>query len=237
MIKEQREKWTRRYHDFKELLTKELDQLPFNTVGPSVFDIANLAEFQQKLFSPIDHQITRNDLVELLDQLPEIREQWIRSREEDLVRLVKGDKEDKESRDMLDYASTIFVCMDCTSLCPYPKPLVHRCSRVGGYYGFAFGTTPSFSQFLNTTGGKIWEIRQYRYDETASSMAKKMLSDCGLPQNAKLVDVTQTNIWLEWEDTRFPQASLIHGGRALYTLCRAVSAWVSYFSYIWQDLF
>ncbi|KAF9262582.1 hypothetical protein L218DRAFT_392646 [Marasmius fiardii PR-910] len=109
------------------------------------------------------------------------------------------------------------------SLCPYPKPLVHRCSRVGpGYYGYPFGITPSFSQFLTTTGGRVWDIKQYRHEENASNTAQTILSECGLSPNAKLDEVIRTNIWLEWEDTRFPQAAMINGGRALYTLCRAM---------------
>ncbi|KAL0061133.1 hypothetical protein AAF712_012053 [Marasmius tenuissimus] len=73
------QKWKQRYLTFKSLLQDELDQLPFNTVGPSAFDIADLPQFKEKLLLPIDHELTATDLADLMAELPEIRSQWMSS--------------------------------------------------------------------------------------------------------------------------------------------------------------
>ncbi|KAK1231016.1 hypothetical protein PQX77_005877 [Marasmius sp. AFHP31] len=79
---ELREKWKQRHLTFNRLLQDELDKLPINTVGPSVFDIADLPQFREKLFLPIDHKLTASDFTDVIDELPEIRSQWIQDREE-----------------------------------------------------------------------------------------------------------------------------------------------------------
>ncbi|KAL0570168.1 hypothetical protein V5O48_011800 [Marasmius crinis-equi] len=143
-------KWTKRYSQFVRLRKAELDKLPFNTVGPSMSDYANLPQFQKKLFLPIENELVEDDLSDLFGQMPQIREEWIQARKEDLVEVLKKNGMTDATLETLNSAATIFACGTCGARCVYPRPLMHKCLRGlenSSHRGIARGE-PSFDDFL-----------------------------------------------------------------------------------------
>ncbi|KAK1231017.1 hypothetical protein PQX77_005878 [Marasmius sp. AFHP31] len=197
---ELREKWKQRYMTFKSLLQDELDKLPFNTVGPSAFDIADLPQFRDKLFLPIDHELTATDLTDLMAELPEIRSQWVQAREEDLVKLLKDSGAADATPDVLRHAATIFSCSGCPSLSVYPRPLVHKCSRYRSGWSYPKAKEPSFDNFLEATNGRVWKLGTFSYDSSQSTKAKSILLAIGLPVSATVEDVRSSDAWVECID-------------------------------------
>ncbi|KAL0563817.1 hypothetical protein V5O48_018246 [Marasmius crinis-equi] len=200
LMMELRARWKRRYEKFKNLLQAELDKAPFNTVGPSVFDIASLPQFQEKLLLPIEHDLTEEDLSALFPEIPQIRDRWVRAREEDLVEHLRKSGVANPTRDMLRCATTIFVCAECKSPCVYPRPLIHVCSR-GRFSCWEFFSqnwrTPSFSDFLDATYGAIWNVSDYEYSDTWATAARNILSATDLPVDATVEDIRTADLWLE----------------------------------------
>ncbi|KAL0061134.1 hypothetical protein AAF712_012054 [Marasmius tenuissimus] len=199
---------------FKSLLQYELDKLPFNTVGPSVFDIADLPQFKEKLLLPIDHELTATDLTDLMAELPEIRSQWCQAREEDLVKLLKDSGIADATPDRLRYAATIFSCSGCYSPCVYPRPLVHKCSHYRSSWGYyPKAKEPSFDNFLEATNGRVWKLSTFSYDSSQSTQARSILSAIGLPVSATTEDVRSSDAWVECTYYR---------GKQLYPVMRAI---------------
>ncbi|KAL0566785.1 hypothetical protein V5O48_015221 [Marasmius crinis-equi] len=213
-----REKCWRRYVMFKDLLTTELNKLPWNTIGPNVFDLAGLPECRQFLSMPIEHELTRADLVDLISSLPEIRAKWIDDRQKDLINLLKTHGIRGVTSNTLYHASTIFVCKTCRALCVYPRPLMHHCRRANTLLGKV--AQPSFQHFMDYMCGKAWDIGGYSFDETLSRRAQGILEACGLPPNATVDQVKDSECWLEPRDSRsdgqvrtfFPAARAMYQG-------------------------
>ncbi|KAK1224295.1 hypothetical protein PQX77_012803 [Marasmius sp. AFHP31] len=214
---ELRAKWKQRYLAFKSLLQDELDKLPFNTVGPSVFDIANLPQFREKLLLPIEHELTEADLTDLITELPQMRSRWIQAREEDLIKLLKNSGIADETSDRLHYAATIFLCKHCSALCVYPRPLVHKCTRLRSKWSnFPTVSDPSFTNFLDATSGKVWNINYFSYDATRSTRAQSILSVIGFPASATVEDVRNSDAWVEWSPNDGGKRHLYPAIRAMY---------------------
>ncbi|KAL0579881.1 hypothetical protein V5O48_002128 [Marasmius crinis-equi] len=212
-------KWKDRYVTFKTLLQAELDKSPVNTLRPSVFDIAVLPQFQEKLFLPIEHELTPDDMSDLFAQIPQIIDQWVQAREADFVNLLKQEGVADATPDTLRCAATIFICAVCSPVtpCVYPQPLMHRCSRRCGYlYDGGTFTEPSFPQFLRNTNGKVWDIKDYRFAPTLSTTARKILSTVGLSANATVAEVRETNLWLEYQERWTQERVLIPIMQAMY---------------------
>ncbi|KAL0566029.1 hypothetical protein V5O48_015988, partial [Marasmius crinis-equi] len=187
-------KWTKRYSQFVRLLKAELDKLPFNTVGPGMSDYANLPPFQKKLFLPIEHELVEDDLSDLFGQMPQIREEWIQARKEDLVGVLKKNGMADATLETLNSAATIFACGTCGARCVYPRPLMHKCLRGlenSSHRGIARGE-PSFDDFLLFANGMVWQANMFSLSKR-SRKAQDILSIVGLPVNATVEDVTKRN--------------------------------------------
>ncbi|KAJ8095922.1 hypothetical protein PM082_015143 [Marasmius tenuissimus] len=216
--RELREKWKQRYLTFKGLLQHEVDKLPFNTVGPSVSDIADLPQFREKLLLPIDHELTEADLTDLITELPQMRSQWIQAREEDLVKLLKHKGIAYTTSDKLHHATTIFSCNRCSAFCVYPRPLMHKCTRYRSNWGY-FPTVPdpSFDNFLEATGGRVWNVNHFSYDTRQSTHAQSILSVIGLSASATVEDLRNSDAWVEWSVYTSGRRYLNPAMRAMYT--------------------
>ncbi|KAL0571231.1 hypothetical protein V5O48_010738 [Marasmius crinis-equi] len=223
---ELRARWRQRFLKFKDLLQAELDKSPFNTVGPSAFDLAKLPQFQSKLFLPIDHDVTEEDLLDVFTEIPQIRDRWVRAREDDLVTLLRKGGLANVTREMLRYASTIFECDECCSPCVYPRPLVHRCSR---YEHSSWplitqdGAELSFSDFLCATNGKVWDVSHYVFSNSRMMRVRRVLSAMALPANATVEDIRASNVWLENRDSLrrrvlYPAMGAAYNNLAFYLL-------------------
>ncbi|KAL0059215.1 hypothetical protein AAF712_014061 [Marasmius tenuissimus] len=212
-----RETWYRRYETFRKLVQAELNKLPFNTVGPNVFDLVNEPEFQAKLLSPIDHELTSGDMADVFDILPQIRARWVEDRQKDLVDLLKEHGVQDATFDTLHHASTTFTCIACAAACVYPRPLMHHCSR---RLNFGFDQTrPSVQDFMHTMHGGPWNVRIFGVRKEAMMEAKKIMEICGIPATATLDEVKDSGCWVQRPD-------FLHGAsghRLLYPIVRAVS--------------
>ncbi|KAL0070153.1 hypothetical protein AAF712_002643 [Marasmius tenuissimus] len=198
-------KWTQRYFKFQSLLQAEYDKLPFNTVGPSIADLADLPQFQEKLFLPIEHELAQADLADLILQLPEIRTQWVRSREEELIELLKeNDVDTTAGREVLHYAVNVFSCNHCSSSCVYPRPLMHQCSRYkpeSDYRNSCLTTPwPSLLNYMEATDSRVWGISCFTIRKGFVKVAQDVISAVGLPASATMADVRKTDGWIVCPD-------------------------------------
>ena len=219
-----RKAWYLRYETFKDLIQAELDKLPFNTIGPGLFDLADLPEFQDKLLStPIEHELTAEDMKDVFDELPRIRARWVRDREEDLVGLLKtsGLYGDAATAGVLHRASTIFTCKGCSNACVYPRPLMHKCNFGG--WGATYGyiqTRPSIQDFMSSMNGRPWTVKSFVLRESTIKVAKMLLRTCGIPEDATVDDVKDSGCWVRRPDAQPFKTEL----RYLYPVARAVSS-------------
>ncbi|KAL0064126.1 hypothetical protein AAF712_008986 [Marasmius tenuissimus] len=218
LLAELLERWKRRFVMFKAIMKGKLGEHRFNTVGPSVFDLARLPRFQEKLLLPIDHELKAGDFSELFVQLPQIRTDWIQAREADLVDVLKMGGVIDATTDLLRFATTIFRCTRCDSPCVYPRPLIHECSKtrdMTGYrYLFSSLNSPSFEDFLGVSYGRVWESSCFAYDKQLSTAAQDILSILGLPASATVEDVRSVDGWLKYHDSL--------GRRVFYPVMRAM---------------
>ncbi|KAK1226687.1 hypothetical protein PQX77_010331 [Marasmius sp. AFHP31] len=212
-------KWTPRYLKFQSLLQAEYDKLPFNTVGPSIADLADLPQFQEKLFLPIEHELAQADLADLILQIPEIRARWIQSREEELIKLLKEhDIDTTPGREVLYYAVNAFSCVECSSPCVYPRPLMHECSRYRSESDYDYSRPmtpwPSLLNYLAATNTRVWDVRYFMIREEFVEVAQDVISAVGLPASATVEDMRKIDRWIVCPDGL--------GRRQLYPAMRAI---------------
>jgi hypothetical protein len=90
--------------------------------------LAKQEPFQALVYAPSEEEITEQNFLAVLDEMPKVFQSWKQRTEKTLLRIVEKSLNQSGLRpEVLGKATTIFKCRQCSDLLHHPDVLSHRC--------------------------------------------------------------------------------------------------------------
>jgi hypothetical protein len=187
---------------FKERYIEYVHSHPSTDIIPSATDVYFMDDCESIVENTaLDILVAAESFNDIFHRLPQIIEAWVANRRLDLLSLFPNSPSGNNGSP-LDLATTYFSCSPtgCVASAqpiPYPRILVHKCTRELGI-GYR-NDSETLTEILASLGSELWNHRgQFTFFPEASRYARSIVESCGLdPEETTSSEMDEADTWVE----------------------------------------